>query len=140
MESERSTFPIGVNAVVMRDNSILLGLRKNSHGSGTWSLPGGHLELGESVVDAVARELLEETGLRPRRFVFSAVVNNVDNSRHYIQFAFLAEEVTGEPEVKEPDLCESWQWFPAQQLPENLFPPHKQLIVSALKGDHYTES
>ena len=54
-----------VGAVIARDDGrLLLIQRGNEPGRGLWSLPGGHVEPGESEVDAVAREVLEETGLR----------------------------------------------------------------------------
>ena len=45
-------------------SSVLVSLRKSRHGRGEWALPGGHLELGESIVECARRELEEETGVR----------------------------------------------------------------------------
>ena len=52
-----------VGAVVVRDSSILLILRGNPPGEGLWSVPGGRVQRGESLAEAVRRELQEETGL-----------------------------------------------------------------------------
>lgn len=58
-------FPqVGVGAVVLRNNDILLIRRINDPGKGKWSVPGGHLELGESIYSAATRELYEETGIK----------------------------------------------------------------------------
>ena len=55
---------IGVGLYILNKNEqLLLGLRKSSHGCGTWCPPGGHLEYGESFEQAASRETLEETGL-----------------------------------------------------------------------------
>lgn len=63
-ESERQA-RVGVAVFVfnIEDDSILLMKRRGSHGAGTWGLPGGHIEFGESVVAAAVRELQEEIGL-----------------------------------------------------------------------------
>ncbi len=39
---------VGIAVLVINDNRVLLGKRKNAHGSGTWAFPGGHLEFNES--------------------------------------------------------------------------------------------
>ena len=54
---------VGVGVIVVRGGLVLLGQRLGSHGAGTWALPGGNLEFGESVEACARRELLEETGL-----------------------------------------------------------------------------
>lgn len=54
---------VGVGVVAIRDGKILLEKRKNEPGRGKWSIPGGIVELGESLEQTVIRETLEETGL-----------------------------------------------------------------------------
>ena len=54
---------VGVGAVVVRDGRALIVKRAHEPRKGEWSLPGGLLELGESLVDAARREIKEETGL-----------------------------------------------------------------------------
>lgn len=54
---------VGVGAVVVRDGKILLVKRRNPPSANMWSLPGGHVEPGESVLEAAVRELEEETGV-----------------------------------------------------------------------------
>ncbi len=54
---------VGVGALIVREGRVLLVRRANEPGRGLWSVPGGKLEWGESLADAVRREALEETGL-----------------------------------------------------------------------------
>ena len=54
---------IGIGAVVVEDEKILLVKRGHPPGEGQWSIPGGHLKPGELVAEAALRELEEETGL-----------------------------------------------------------------------------
>jgi ADP-ribose pyrophosphatase YjhB (NUDIX family) len=54
---------VGVGAVIVRDAKALIIKRAHEPRKGEWSLPGGHVELGESLTDALKREIKEETGL-----------------------------------------------------------------------------
>jgi 8-oxo-dGTP diphosphatase len=57
---------VGIGAVVIRDNRALLIRRGSEPLKGEWSIPGGMLEIGETISEGVMRELYEETGLRVR--------------------------------------------------------------------------
>lgn len=129
--SDRPTFPIGINVFVVRDSKLLLGKRKNSAGEGMWGLPGGHLEKGEDMPAAAARELQEETSLKARGFVFANLVNDNNretNTAHYIQVGFLAESIQGEVQLMEPERCSEWKWFSLDALPENIFFGHAKQV------------
>lgn len=64
MAHEFLQFPVvGVGAVIVRDGKALIVRRAHEPRKGEWSLPGGRVELGESLTDAVRREMREETGL-----------------------------------------------------------------------------
>ena len=54
---------VGVGAILVRNGKVLMGKRKNAHGEGSWALPGGHLEFGESLEECATRETYEETGI-----------------------------------------------------------------------------
>ena len=94
---------VGVGVLVLRDGGILLVRRRYPPYAGKWSIPGGHVELGESLLDAAVRELEEETGLRGRPLG----VVNVDEyicrdeegrvKYHYVLVTVLVEAPSGEP-------------------------------------------
>ena len=121
---------VGVGIIILRENLVLLGKRKGSHGAGTWALPGGHLEFGESVEDCARRETEEETGLRLKLIKPGPYTNDLmpSEGRHYVTVFVRASTEPGEPRVLEPEKCEGWAWFKWSALPENLFLPLKNLL------------
>ncbi|PJE75611.1 DNA mismatch repair protein MutT [Candidatus Uhrbacteria bacterium CG10_big_fil_rev_8_21_14_0_10_48_11] len=139
-EEVRQQFYVGVNVALFRGGKLLLGLRKNVAGAGTWGLPGGHLESKEKLVDAARRELSEETGLKPEKLTFINLTNNSQDEKHYLQIAFRADGVEGEAEICEPDCCSTWQWFSTSELPEDIFPPHAAHIAAIIAEEVYRES
>ncbi|MCJ7423678.1 NUDIX hydrolase [Candidatus Bathyarchaeota archaeon] len=69
---------VGVGAVIIKDGRLLLEKRKNDPGRGKWSIPGGLVELGESLEQTVLREVKEETGLEVEQPEHIDVVDNID--------------------------------------------------------------
>ena len=117
---------VGVGVIVLRDGKVLMGLRKGSHGEGTWCFPGGHLEYGESPEECGAREALEETGIiveKTDRVPFFTNDIFLGEEKHYITLFVVVREFVGDPKIREPEKCERWEWFPWDQMPENIFLP-----------------
>ena len=54
---------VGMGVLIVRDNRVLLGRRRGSHGAGFYAAPGGHVEAGETLAACARREVWEETGL-----------------------------------------------------------------------------
>ncbi|WP_328364399.1 NUDIX domain-containing protein [Streptomyces sp. NBC_00457] len=112
---------VGVQAIVRSGNRVLLGLRINVFGHGTWGLPGGHLEVGESLTGAACRELAEETGVHALGARIICVTDPDPAANHHMQVGVEILDHTGEIEVREPDRCEQWQFWPLDALPDPLF-------------------
>lgn len=132
---------IGCNAYIVRDGHLLLGLRGNVHGQGTWALPGGHLELQERLDECVARELTEEMGIttEPADMRLIAVTDNPEPEAgtHYVQFAFAVDIGRQEPQRLEPEACREWRWFKLDELPGNVYPPHSKIFATIASGQTY---
>ena len=125
-----------VSAVVFDQRGRVL-LQQRSDG-GQWGLPGGSVEIGESVTTAVRREILEETGLQvsPRRLVgvYSEpalqVVRYPDgNIWHYISVCFECTVQGGELTLCDETLA--LRYFPAGRLPATILPNHRIRIRDA---------
>jgi 8-oxo-dGTP diphosphatase len=122
--SNKSKVGVGIGVVIIRDNTILLGKRKNKHGQGTWCEPGGHLELGESWEECAIRETMEETGIKIKNIRFGAVTNDIfSEEKQYITICMVANYDSGEPAIMEPDKFTAWDWFDWDNLPSPLFLP-----------------
>ncbi len=136
---------IGVGVIILRHNKILLGRRQGSHGAGSWSAPGGHLEFGETPEECARREVLEESGLHLeniRRGPWANVMFQ-EAQKHYITLFMLATAPYGEPQRLEPDKCDGWQWFSPDALPGPLFAPVEILLQEYPLADlmrHATDS
>lgn len=130
---------IGVGVIVCREGRVLLGQRLGPHGTGTWALPGGHLEFGESVEQCAARELLEETGLEVDAAALSRgpYISNLFAAEglHYVTLFVVAHSHVGEPQPREPAKCAGWSWWPWSALPQPLFPPLATLCASGYRPD-----
>lgn len=119
---------IGCEIFLKKDNAILLGKRKNCYGAGTWGLPGGHLEYGETIIECAKRELKEEIGIQGLEFKLITITDNIDERGHYVHLSFLLEEFVGEVQCLETDLCYEWQFFNVANLPKEIFKPHQIII------------
>ena len=128
---------VGVGVLVIRGNKTLLGKRKDSHGSGEYACPGGHLEFGEKIEEAAKREVFEETGLRVNKVKFLSTSNVIKYHKHYVHISVLAPIKKGVAKIKEPHKVEKWRWYPLNKLPKPLFEMTKRNLESYKTGKYY---
>ncbi|WP_022665716.1 NUDIX hydrolase [Desulfospira joergensenii] len=111
---------LAVGAVVFKEDRILLVQRGNPPAKGVWAIPGGSVELGETLKQAVQREILEETGIRIRAgepvYSFESIERDRDGKirYHYYIVDFEAEYLGGE--IRAGDDAEKAEWVSADQL------------------------
>ena len=112
---------VGVGAVVVNENRVLLIRRGQPPLLGEWSLPGGVLECGETLREAVVREAREETGLLVETGEMLGVYERVirgDEGRvryHYVLIDFLCRPVDGD--LKAGSDAADVRWFARDELP-----------------------
>lgn len=92
---------LGVSAAIFRDGRVLLAQRALAPWAGAWSLPGGKVEAGERLAEAVAREIREEIGLDivvgPLAGISEVLPENGSQGRHFVVLAYAARWCGGEP-------------------------------------------
>ena len=121
---------IGVAVIVIKENRVLMGKRKNAHGEGTWAFPGGHLEFNEAIEDCAKREVLEETGVKIKNLRSGPYTNDIfaGENKHYVTLFVVADYDSGTPVVKEPHKCQEWNWFKWPPEVHPCFLPIKNLL------------
>ena len=103
-------------AVLIRGERTLLVRRRNEPDAGLWGFPGGHVDLGETALQAAIRELQEETGVlaQPLRYLTNVDVIQHDAENavrfHFLLAAVLCDYVSGEPEAGD-DVSDA-RWWP----------------------------
>jgi 8-oxo-dGTP diphosphatase len=125
MTTDKNQVRVGLACFVWRDGKFLIQQRYGSHGEGTWSIPGGHLEMDESWEECAAREVMEETGMKITNIRFLAATNDIfqDHDKHYVTIWVESDWLEGEPTITEPDKCKAQDWATFSTLPEPLFEP-----------------
>jgi len=126
--------------MIIRRGRILLTVRGKPPSEGMWGLPGGAVEVGETVEEALVREVREETELAIRPMKLVAVLDSVnrdDEGRvkyHYVLFEYLCEYLSGEAHASSDalDAC----WVPLDELDSvQIMPTTKRFIQKIMKQE-----
>jgi ADP-ribose pyrophosphatase YjhB (NUDIX family) len=111
---------LAVSAAIIRDGHVFIARRARRPALGVWTMPGGMVEIGETLAEALAREILEETSMTIEPVALAGhreVVVRDDGgrvTRHFIILCFASRWVAGEPVLNE-ELDES-RWIRPAEL------------------------
>lgn len=117
---------IGVGVMLVRNNKLLLVKRKYDPDAGYWSIPGGHLDLGEGVQDAAVREVYEETGLKTKIIKLAGIIDKIMRDKigkieyHYVLINYFVEQIEGgldQPPIANDDALDA-KFVPIKELKE----------------------
>ena len=132
---------LGVIAILIEDGHALLVQRSKPPDTGLWGFPGGHVELGETVTQAVLRELQEETGLAAQAGPVLDVIDVIQHDAsgrvavHYALVAIAVTYVSGTP-VAADDALDA-KWVPIPQIDAGALPMSngvEELVRKALES------
>lgn len=109
---------VTVAAIIKRNNKYLLVKEQASSGQIVFNQPAGHVELNESLTDAVIREVQEETGLpfKPTALTGTYLLSPASNGKTYLRFCFIGETPDEcEPSPQDDDILENC-WFTESEI------------------------
>ena len=107
---------VGVGAVVVEDGRLLLIRRGHGPAQGEWSVPGGRVEAGELLAEAVVRELAEETGLEGVCGELIGWVERLGEDHHFVILDFAVTLLEPEAEPVAGDDAEEAAWVPLHEV------------------------
>ncbi len=116
---------VAVGAVALHADQILLIRRGHGPAAGTWSVPGGRVQLGETLHEAVVREVAEETGLRvvvDRFLGWVERIDDVDDS-HFVILDFVVTPLEPDQGVTAGDDALEAAWVPVSALGDRTLAP-----------------
>jgi ADP-ribose pyrophosphatase YjhB (NUDIX family) len=139
---ERYRIVGGVLVLVLKDNKVLMLLRKKKFDAGKFSVPGGCMEKGETVAEAASREVKEEVDIdiSPNDIEIVSAMNRMCPwDWHAVEFVAVAKKHSGEAKIMEPDKAEKIEWFDMDNLPENISTYAKKAISNYINKEHFSE-
>lgn len=112
---------VGAGAVILDGEGRIflalrgIGCRNERH---KWEFPGGSVEFGERLEDALVREIMEEYDFTIEVEYLLDVVNHIipDEKQHWVSPTFVCRHKSGTPRIMEPDKCEEIGWFRLEEI------------------------
>jgi mutator protein MutT len=127
---------VGVGALIVDSSGRLFysqrgPLAKNERG--LWEFPGGGVEFGERLAEALKREMFEEYGVQIAVGELLDVVDHLlpDEGQHWVSPTFICTIISGQPQIREPSKCAAIGWFAPDAPPDGL------TVITRENLDHY---
>jgi 8-oxo-dGTP pyrophosphatase MutT (NUDIX family) len=131
-----------VYLLLIRDGRVLLLRRANTgYEDGNYSVPAGHLDGGEPIRVAMAREALEEAciTIAPADLRVVHVMHRMADGWERMDFFLTIDTWTGEVAIGEPEKCDDLSWFALDNLPENTIPYIRFALEQYHAGQTFSE-
>ena len=119
------TIGVGVGAVIVDERGRLFLARRGPQAKnerGLWEFPGGGVEFGETLADALRREMHEEYGIQIAVGELLDVADHIlpDEGQHWISPSYICTIISGEPKIQEASKCSEIGWFALEDVPKDL--------------------
>jgi mutator protein MutT len=116
---------VGVGALLVNPRGELFLAQRGPQAKnerGLWEFPGGSVEFGETLAEALRREMQEEYGVQIEVGELLDVADHIlpEEGQHWVSPSFICRIVSGEPRILEPEKCSQIGWFAPQDVPEAL--------------------
>ena len=129
---------VGVGAIMVNERGELFLARRGPQAKnerGLWEFPGGSVEFGERLADALRREIREEYGVEIEVGELLDVVDHIlpGEGQHWVSPTYLCRITSGEPRILEPGKCTEIGWFAPRQAPAELTVISQENLAHYLK-------
>jgi mutator protein MutT len=129
---------VGVGAIIIDDEGRLFLARrgpKAKNERGLWEFPGGAVEFGETLAQALQREIHEEYGIEISVGKLVDVVDHIlpQEHQHWVSPTYICKITSGQPSIQEAEKCTEIGWFYINQIPNEL------TQVTRINLEHYSQ-
>jgi mutator protein MutT len=129
---------VGVGALIVDQEGRLFLARRGPRAKnerGLWEFPGGSVEYGETLAEALVREMMEEYGIEVAVGELLDVVDHIlpDEGQHWVSPTYICTIVSGKPRILEASKCSEIGWFSPDEMPDDL------TQITRANLEHYRE-